>query len=73
MPSADLTIDLGARGSISAVVARPAAFEPGRHDAVILAHGAGSDMGSPFMCAIHEGLAQRGLLSVKFNFPYTEQ
>ncbi|MGR9054158.1 MAG: alpha/beta hydrolase family protein [Gammaproteobacteria bacterium] len=41
--------------------------------ALIIAHGAGQGMDSPFLSALHEGFAQRGLLSVKFNFPYFEQ
>ena len=41
--------------------------------AVILAHGAGQDMDSPFMTYFHTELAARGLLSVKFNFEYMEQ
>ena len=45
---------------------------PGRSDAIILAHGAGNDMNHPFMSYFHEAFARAGLLSVKFNFPYTE-
>src|SRR5262245_56052405 len=56
---------------VSAVVAYPA--PAARADtAVILAHGAGKDMDSPFLSAIHEGLAARGYVTVKFNFLYTE-
>lgn len=58
---------------MSAVVALPAGFRrPGRTPAVILAHGAGSDMTSAFMSTMHSGLAREGYVSVKFNFPYTE-
>jgi len=39
---------------------------------VILAHGAGGDMHTPFLSAVHEGLAERGYTAVKFNFPYKE-
>jgi len=60
-------------GAVSAVVALPSGFRrPGRTPAVILAHGAGSDMTSPFMSTIHSGLAREGYIAVKFNFPYTE-
>ena len=60
-------------GAVSAVVALPAGFRrPGRTPAVILAHGAGSDMTSPFMSTVHTGLAREGYVTVKFNFPYTE-
>jgi predicted alpha/beta-hydrolase family hydrolase len=65
-----LQIAVGA-GTVSAVVAHPAS-PAASACVVILAHGAGSDMNNPFLCAVHEGLAERGYLSVKFNFPYTE-
>jgi len=37
---------------------------------VILAHGAGAPMDSPFMNAFGEGLAARGLRCLRFEFPY---
>jgi hypothetical protein len=37
---------------------------------VVLAHGAGAPMDSPFMAAMAEGLAARGLRVVRFEFPY---
>jgi predicted alpha/beta-hydrolase family hydrolase len=40
--------------------------------AVILGHGAGQGMNSPFMDYFHKELASRGVLSVKFNFEYME-
>ncbi|MFQ5936277.1 MAG: alpha/beta family hydrolase [Acidiferrobacterales bacterium] len=40
---------------------------------IILAHGAGSDMHDPLLSFIHEMLAQQGVLTVKFNFPYKER
>jgi uncharacterized protein len=39
---------------------------------IILAHGAGQGMSSPFMKFFHEALSQRGLLSVQFNFEYMD-
>jgi hypothetical protein len=58
---------------VSAVVALPPGFRgPGRSPAVLLAHGAGNDMTSPFLSAVHAGLAREGFVAVKFNFPYTE-
>jgi predicted alpha/beta-hydrolase family hydrolase len=41
--------------------------------AVILAHGAGQGIDSPFMKFFHEALPKRGLLSVQFNFDYMQQ
>lgn len=37
---------------------------------LVLAHGAGAPMDSPFMTAIARGLASRGLRVVRFEFPY---
>jgi hypothetical protein len=37
---------------------------------VLLAHGAGAPMDSPFMAAIASGLAQKGWRVVRFEFPY---
>ena len=60
-------------GAVSAVVAMPSgARRPGKMPAVLLAHGAGADMRSPFMTTLHMGLAREGYVSLKFNFPYTE-
>ncbi len=67
------TVDCGERGSVSAVVAYPDDFKAGHSTAVILAHGAGNDMTNPLLSAVHEGLAARGFLSIKFNFLYTER
>lgn len=37
---------------------------------LVLAHGAGAGMDSPFMAAIAGGLADRGWRVLRFNFPY---
>ena len=37
---------------------------------IILAHGAGAGMDTPFMEAFATGLADRGFTVVRFNFPY---
>ena len=39
---------------------------------LIIAHGAGGPMYSPFITFFHKGLAEKGYLTVKFNFPYME-
>jgi predicted alpha/beta-hydrolase family hydrolase len=58
---------------ITSVWAIPDQYVPGQLDAIILAHGAGNDMHHPFMTTFNQAFARAGLLSVKFNFPYTEQ
>jgi hypothetical protein len=59
-------------GHVSATVALPAGFAPGGAPAVLLAHGAGSDMLHPFLVAVQTDLADAGYVAVTFNFPYRE-
>jgi len=40
--------------------------------ALILAHGAGQGIDSPFMKFFHEALPRRGILSIQFNFEYMD-
>jgi uncharacterized protein len=39
---------------------------------MVIAHGAGGPMYSPFITHFHSELARNGILTVKFNFPYME-
>jgi len=39
----------------------------------VLAHGAGAGMAHPFMAAIANGLADRGIATLRYQFPYMEQ
>ena len=41
--------------------------------AIILAHGAGQGMHSPFMTYFHDELSRRGFLTVTFDFDYMEK
>ena len=65
-------IELEPGVAVSSVWAFPEGFIPGKSPALILAHGAGTDMRNPFLSFVHETLAQRGVMTVKFNFPYME-
>jgi predicted alpha/beta-hydrolase family hydrolase len=40
---------------------------------LVLAHGAGAGMNHKSMTAIAEGLAERGIATLRFNFPYMER
>ncbi len=40
---------------------------------LIIAHGAGSDMHSPFISFLQRSIAEQGIMTVKFNFPYMQQ
>lgn len=44
--------------------------ERGADRAVLLAHGAGSDMGAPTLAAVADALAEAGVPSLRFDFPY---
>jgi predicted alpha/beta-hydrolase family hydrolase len=39
----------------------------------VLAHGAGAGMAHPFMASVAAGLAQRGIASLRYQFPYMER
>jgi len=65
-------IKLQGGGAVSAVVGLPQRFRPGRTPAVLIAHGAGAGMSSPFVSLVHTELARAGYVAIKFNFPYTE-
>ena len=58
-------------GTVSGAVSLPAG--PRRGATVVVAHGAGTAMDHPFLVAIADGLAARGVAAVRFNFPYTER
>lgn len=64
-----LTIALPSGGSTSGLLQRPASAKA----CYVLAHGAGADMHHAFMEAIAQGLAERGIASLRFNFPFMEQ
>jgi predicted alpha/beta-hydrolase family hydrolase len=39
----------------------------------VMAHGAGAGMAHPFLAAIADGLAERGIATLRYQFPYMEQ
>jgi len=45
----------------------------GAHAGYVVAHGAGAGMGHPFMAAIANELAQRGIATLRYQFPYMER
>lgn len=46
---------------------------PGAHACYVLAHGAGAGMAHPFMTAVADGLAARGVATLRYQFPYMER
>jgi hypothetical protein len=54
--------------SVSALLLRPADARA----LLVLAHGQAMSMEHPFMAALAAGLAERGVATLRFNFPYAE-
>ncbi len=63
------SISVPEKGEVSAISLIPEEYQ----SALIIAHGAGKDMASDFICRLHQGIAEQRILTVKFNFPYMEQ
>ncbi|MGB7034925.1 MAG: alpha/beta family hydrolase [Xanthobacteraceae bacterium] len=45
----------------------------GSRACLVLAHGAGAGMQHPFMATVAAGLAERGIASLRYQFPYMER
>jgi predicted alpha/beta-hydrolase family hydrolase len=63
-----LTIETGKAGSVSALLVLPDAPRA----CFVFAHGAGAGMTHSFMEAFATGLHERGVASVRYQFPYME-
>ncbi len=69
MEARKVTIAVGKDQSVSGLFGRP-------RDAracLVLAHGAGAGMTHPFLAAVATGLAERGVATLRYNFPYMER
>jgi predicted alpha/beta-hydrolase family hydrolase len=66
--SARLTIPLAAGAATSGLLDVPANPKA----CYVFAHGAGAGMDHAFMAAMANGLAQRGIATLRFQFPYME-
>ncbi|WP_316398342.1 alpha/beta family hydrolase [Bradyrhizobium sp. 33ap4] len=64
-----LTITVSDDSTVSALLLRPAKAR----SAYVFAHGAGAGMTHPSMVAIAEGLAERGIATLRYQFPYMEK
>ena len=64
-----LTIALPSGGNTSGQLQAPAKAEA----CFVFAHGAGAGMDHAFMAAMAQGLAERGIATLRFNFPFMEQ
>ncbi len=73
MKNVAVKIDVETGDQVSAVISVPEKHVAGKGVGVIIAHGAQNDMENPLIAAVATGLARRGFLSLRFNFPYREQ
>lgn len=64
----ELKLDIERIGTVSAILVQPA----NARGCYILAHGAGAGMRHSFMDKAAAGLADRGIATFRFNFPYME-
>jgi predicted alpha/beta-hydrolase family hydrolase len=72
MNSADptpVTITVNDAQRVSGLLQAP----PEARACYVLAHGAGAGMTHPFMTAIAKGLAERGIATLRYQFPYMER
>src|ERR1700736_5561928 len=64
-----LDIEIGKATSVSALLIRPSAARA----CFVFAHGAGAGMTHPFMEAVAAGLGERGVATLRYQFPYMEK
>ncbi len=64
-----LTFELENAQRVSGLLIVP----PGARACYVLAHGAGAGMAHPFMAQVSAGLAERGIASLRYQFPYMER
>src|SRR5690242_7944445 len=64
-----LEIEVGKAGAVSALLERPARARA----CFVFAHGAGAGMTHSFMQAVAAGLSERGVASLRYQFPYMEK
>jgi uncharacterized protein len=64
-----VTIDVGAAGTVSGLLQIPSPAVA----LYVFAHGAGAGMAHPSMATIADGLAERGIATLRYQFPYMEQ
>jgi len=69
MATTELHIDVEPGLRVSGLLQAPA--QP--HSCYVFAHGAGAGMTHAFMAAVAQGLSERGIASLRYQFPYMER
>jgi uncharacterized protein len=64
-----IAIETGKGGSVSAILMRP----PRARACFVFAHGAGAGMTHPFMATVANGLGERGIATLRYQFGYMEK
>jgi uncharacterized protein len=64
-----IEIVVNAAQSVSGLLLDP----PSARACYVFAHGAGAGMAHPFMAAVATGLAERGIATLRYQFPYMER
>ena len=65
----ELVIETGPAGPVSGLLTRP----PHARACFVFAHGAGAGMTHPFMVKVAAGLGERGIATLRYQFPYMEK
>ena len=68
-PAQELKFAVGSQGNVSALLMRP----QDARACCVLAHGAGAGMRHASMEAIAAGLGERGIATLRYQFPYMEK
>ena len=58
---------------VSGIVSAPESLNANSKTGLIFAHGAGNDMNHPLLVSVSQGLAEKGFITLRFNFPYKEK
>jgi predicted alpha/beta-hydrolase family hydrolase len=69
IPATPLSLELGPADRVSGLLCAP----PGARACYVLAHGAGAGMTHPFLTAVAEGLAERCIATLRYQFPSMER
>ena len=65
----ELVIETGNAGPVSGLLTRP----PHARVCFVFAHGAGAGMTHSFMAKVAAGLGERGIATLRYQFPYMEK
>src|SRR5712675_1404601 len=65
----ELDIEIGNAGAVSALFDWPAKARA----CFVFAHGAGAGMTHPFMATVASGLGERGIATLRYQFPYMQK